>query len=30
VQQQCILQIIPSNLHWLLQGVVPVGQDIIF
>ena len=27
MQQKCILQIVPSNLHWLLQGVVPVGQN---
>jgi hypothetical protein len=27
VQQQRILQIIPSNLHRLLQGVVPVGHN---
>jgi hypothetical protein len=27
MQQKCILQIVPSNLHWLLHGVVPVGQD---
>jgi hypothetical protein len=26
MQQKCILQIVPSNLHRLLQGVVPVGQ----
>jgi len=23
MQQKCILQIVSSNLHWLLQGVVP-------
>ena len=27
MQQNCILQTVPSNLHWLLQGVVPVRQD---
>jgi hypothetical protein len=29
MQQKRVLQIVLSNLHWLLQGVVPAEQNIM-